>query len=104
VLSLQLQPCRLEAALRKQAAEVEQQSREWAAREAELAAAQGRGAGAAAAAQAELAEVQGELGAAAKRVRALEGENGELRKQRSAAAADLRMVRELLADSEAERR
>lgn len=97
-------PCSLEDVLRKQAAELERQSREWVAREAEVSAGRSRSAGAAAGTAAELAVAQGKVEAAAKRVRALEGENGELRRQRAQGAADQRMLEELLGDSEAERR
>lgn len=96
--------CRLEEALRKQAAEVERRSREWEAREAELSAAHSRTHGTSAAAQAEMAVAQEALEAASRRVRALEADNAELRRQKVAAGADLRMLEELLADGDAERR
>jgi len=95
---------RLEEALRKQAADVERRSREWTAREAELSAAQTRTHGSSAAAHAELAVAQDALETAHKRARALEADNAELRRQKAAAAADLRMLEELLTDSDAERR
>lgn len=96
--------CRLEDALRKQAAEVERSTRDWAAHEAELSAAHSRTHGTSAAAQAEMAMVQEALDAANRRARTLEADNAELRRQKAAAAADLRMLEELLADGDTERR
>jgi hypothetical protein len=63
-----------------------------------------RAAGESAATAAELAALQARLDGSAKRVRALETENGELRRGKAQAAADLCLVQELLADSDAERR
>lgn len=101
---LALHADRLEEALRKQAAEVEKRSREWAERESEFAAAHTRSHGTSAAVQAELGVAQEALEAANKRARALEADNAELRRQKASAAADLRMLEELLADGDAERR
>ena len=95
---------RLEEALRRQAGEVETRAREWAAREAELTVVHSRSAGSSAAVQAQLGVAQEQLEAAVKRARALEADNAELRRQRAAATADLRMLEELLADGDAERR
>ncbi|PRW58913.1 hypothetical protein C2E21_2665 [Chlorella sorokiniana] len=94
----------LEDAMRKQAAELAKHSSEWAAREVQLSAAHTRSHGGAAAARAELATAQDKLDAAAKRVRALEADNTELRRQKAQVAADMRMLEELLADGDAERR
>jgi hypothetical protein len=58
----------------------------------------------AAGAGAELSLSQQQLAAAAKRVKALEGECGELRRHRAQAAADRRMLEELLVESDAEKR
>ena len=96
--------CSLEDALRQQAAELERRGRDWAAREAALSSGHTRSHGASAAAHAELGVAQDALDAAAKRVRALEGDNAELRKQKAQVAADKRMLEELLADGDAERR
>ena len=96
--------CSLEGALKQEAAELERRGRDWAAREAALSSGHSRSHGAAAAAHAELGVAQDALDAAAKRVRALEGDNAELRKQKAQVAADKRMLEELLADGDAERR
>jgi hypothetical protein len=96
--------CSLEDALKQQAGELERRGRDWAAREAALSSGHSRSHGATAAAHAELGVAQDALDAAAKRVRALEGDNAELRKQKAQVAADKRMLEELLADSDAERR
>ena len=97
-------PCSLEDALRQQAAELERRGRDWAAREAALSCGHTRSRGATAAAHAELGVAHDALDAAAKRVRALEADNAELRKQKAQVAADKRMLEELLSDGDAERR